>query len=438
MRGSRTRARDGRLDDGATGERGRSEVGLDTTSILTMPPAIGARPRLRILPRATLDELDELPAPTDPTASNEDQQPLREGTVLAGTRLRIDGFLGKGATSVVYRGHDLDLRRPLAIKILHESDDDALRERFVAEARFAACLRSEYIARATAVGELADGRLYYTMRLARGATVATQLRKGPLTARRVLAIVRMACKALAAAHAEGIVHRDIKPANMVLERHRGRQRLVLLDFGIAGRTGRPCDGLWGTPRYMPPEQIRGERVDARADIYALGCCAFEMLSGKPLFNGNSAHDVLIRHLDPSPLVLDGPTDIPAALHEVIEQCVAIDPDARPSSAAELEARLCEAQIEAGLSSPVDRLETPDVAPARRDEIVAGLLRLRRGAGPQTGAGWWILMAVLFGILLLLAHLAVVDVQRSPRAEVTAPPSVGALSDDPFGAIESTT
>ena len=391
-------------------------VGLDTTSILTMPPIGGPRPHasaLRSPSRRTILDPDDIEAAsrrqdaTDPN-SPDDLAALAPGTVLEGTRIRILGVLGKGATSVVYRAADLDLQRPLAVKMLRRIPDEATRERFVREARFAARLRSEYVAAATGVGTLSDGRLYYTMRLARGSTIASMLREGPLPPAQVVSALRMACKALAEAHAQGIVHRDIKPANMVLGDHDGRERLLLLDFGIAGPTGRPCDGLWGTPRYMPPEQIRGDRLDARTDIYSLGCCAFEMLTGEPLFDGRSTQDVLLRHLDPRPLAPESATAIPRPLLEVIAQCTSLNPDARPSSAAELEARLCEAQLEAGLTTGADMLEPPQVEPKRRDEIVAGLLALRRRAR-RAALGWPVLVAMMSAILLSLAHLAAAEV-----------------------------
>ncbi len=341
-------------------------------------------------PRATIDD----PSSTRIAASLPSDEPsstraprLYPGATISGTRLRVDGWLGEGASAVVYRGEDVDLQRKLAIKVLRHVPDAEARERFLEEARTTARLHSPFIAEVAEFGTLADGRLYYAMRLAEGRNLAHALRDGPLPLTRVFAILRMACKAMAEAHDADIVHRDLKPANMVLERTHGKDRLIVLDFGIASRVGVQSPRLCGTPHYMAPEQIRGEMLDGRADIYALGCCAYEMLWGRPLVEGASTDDVLAGHLEPGPIDFPEPPDgpkIPPAMRAVIERCVALDRDDRYASAAELEAALCEAQISAGVRCSTDYLEPPEVDPRRREAIVTALVRRRRRGWLQRG------------------------------------------------------
>jgi tetratricopeptide (TPR) repeat protein/tRNA A-37 threonylcarbamoyl transferase component Bud32 len=342
---------------------------------------------------------------------------LKPGSIIPSTRLRVLGWLGEGATAIVYRGEHVDLERKLAIKVLRRPpQSDAQSETFLAEARLTASLSSPFIAEVVDFGTLPDGRLYYAMSLAHGRTVASMLEDGPMSPARVITALRMACKALSVAHEAGVVHRDIKPANMMIERSLGRERLVLLDFGIATVAGQTAQLLCGTPSYMAPEQIRSEVIDGRADIYALGCCAYEMLWGTELVVGRTWAEVLDNHLVERAFTPPDEPFVPRAIRAVVERCVQIDPDDRYASAAELEAALCEAQLATSMVAGSDDLEPPQVEPARRDKIAAAMLaRRRRRSMPR-----WILACSLvagLGLGLVGWQRAQADETRTDRTRI---------------------
>jgi tetratricopeptide (TPR) repeat protein/tRNA A-37 threonylcarbamoyl transferase component Bud32 len=302
---------------------------------------------------------------------------LRQGQPIPGTRLRVDGWLGEGASSVVYRGRHVDLERPLAIKVLRVANPTpAVREQFLTEARTTSAIASEHVVDVVDFGALPDGRLYYAMALVPGRPLADVLDRGPIGVARAVALLRMACKGLAAAHEVGVVHRDVKPANLMLLRRRGRERLVLVDFGIATASGSSADTVCGTPHYMAPEQIEGSIVDARTDIYALGCCAYEMLTGNSWVSGENVHEVLDAHLTCRGGPATFPAHVPPELRRVVLRCLERDPDARYPDAVELEAALCEVQIAAQLPA-TDHLEPPSVEEDRRRELSDGLRQPQR-------------------------------------------------------------
>jgi predicted Ser/Thr protein kinase len=303
---------------------------------------------------------------------------LQRGQLLPGTRLRIEAFVGEGTTAMVYRGHHVDLGRPLAIKVLKDLDpDDTVRERFLAEARLTSELDSEHVVDVLDFGRLEDGRLYYAMAYLEGQPLDEVLEDGPLPLARAVPLLRMACKGLQDAHDKGIVHRDIKPENMIVVRRRNREHLVLVDFGIATASGSSEGRVCGTPYTMAPEQIEARAVDARTDVYALGCCAFQMLTGRPFAAGTTLTATLAKHLSDIREQIDPEHGVPRSISRVIHRCLALDPADRYESARELEAALCEAQIEAGLVGAGKDLPPPDVEEARRDRICAALVRGRR-------------------------------------------------------------
>ncbi|HLT35866.1 MAG TPA: protein kinase, partial [Enhygromyxa sp.] len=205
-----------------------------------------------------------------------------------------------------------------------------------------------------------------------------ELRAGPMTLERALPILRQCCKALAAIHERGMAHRDVKPQNVLIQREDGRADAVrVVDFGIAAKfCSQPR--IAGTAMYMAPEQIRGVSFDGRLDIYALGCVAYELLTGNPPFEGTSAADVVQRHLNDSVVPPSSRLPmLPPILDEILQTCLAKEPSERYASMHELEAALCEAQIAVGFTTPWDDLPLPAI-----DEPERASLRERMPQPPR--------------------------------------------------------
>ncbi|HET6582088.1 MAG TPA: serine/threonine-protein kinase, partial [Nannocystaceae bacterium] len=306
--------------------------------------------------------------------------PLAPGAAITGTRYRLVRWLGDGGMGVVYEAEHVDLGRRVALKILRSEAcrRPELVDMFRAEARTVAQIRSDYIVEVYDFAEVADGRALFTMELLDGRTLRSLVNEGPIDPGRTIAIARQVCKGLAAAHDAGVVHRDIKPENVFLTRRLGRDDAVrVLDFGISAILADArlaASRAAGTPWYLAPERVAGLAHDGRADIYALGCTMFEMLSGRRPFNGDE-HEVLVEHIErEAPRLTDVAPDraIPAALAAVVSRCLAKQPEERYATAGELEAALCEAQIESGLQTPWDDLAIPDCEPARREKLLLGM------------------------------------------------------------------
>jgi hypothetical protein len=215
----------------------------------------------------------------------------RHGQVLAG-RYELGPLLGAGGMASVYRANDRVLERMVAVKVLGApyDQDSALVERFRHEARSAACLSHPNIVAAFDSGS--EGGVHYlVMEYVQGETLADTLRRqGVLEPRRAAEVGRWVCEALAAAHARGLVHRDIKPANVLVSQ---AGVVKVADFGIASAAATPTHTLTGggmpvgTAAYLSPEQAQGGPVDARSDLYALGCVLYELLTGVPPFVADS-------------------------------------------------------------------------------------------------------------------------------------------------------
>ncbi|TMQ06095.1 MAG: serine/threonine protein kinase, partial [Deltaproteobacteria bacterium] len=235
---------------------------------------------------------------TSPRVAADEAAGLVSGQQLG--HFRIERALGAGGMGEVYLGTDLALDRPVAIKVLPAAvaRDPVRRDRMVREARAQARVNHPNIGHIYFIGE-ESGRLYFAMEYVAGRTVADRLTDGPLAAEDALAIIRSAALGLREAHKSGITHRDIKPSNLMID---GHGMVKVLDFGLAaGTPGVLGDGpvaqtsLAGTPLYMAPEQARGEPVDFRADIYALGATLFHLVSGKPPFEADTLDGLLSKH-----------------------------------------------------------------------------------------------------------------------------------------------
>jgi hypothetical protein len=330
---------------------------------------------------------------------------LLPGMQLPGSRLRILARINDGGCGVVYRGEHVDLQRPVAIKVQRvERLSPGAREMFLDEARATTRIESPHVVSVVDFGELADGRVWYAMELLGGRSLdeliveAHRDASGRMDVARAIALLRMACKGLAAAHAAGVVHRDVKPQNLVVVERGGREHLVLVDFGISVEIGTTPRAICGTPQYMAREQIAGGMLDARTDVYGLACCAYELLTGRSVVDGCTIPEALAQHEEGLRPTFTGAPAVPMGLQLLVRRCLAADPSERVASMVELEAALCEAQIAAGVANSRDDLELPAVAGPRRSAIVAGFARLD-GTPLRAGRGRWMITAgVAAGVL----------------------------------------
>jgi TolB-like protein/lipoprotein NlpI len=250
---------------------------------------------------------------------------------LVGGRYKILGRAGEGGMGVVYKAEDSKLRRTVALKFLPAAaalDPDA-KKRFLREAQAAAALDHPNICPLYEIDEAGDG-MFLTMAFVEGRSLKDRIAEGRLPLVEALAVAAQVGEGLKAAHGRGVVHRDIKPANIMLGRE-GQARVT--DFGLASLEGgvevtRPQTSL-GTPAYMSPEQFRGERTDARADVWSFGCTLFEMTTGRRPFEGERIAEIRERVLNdapPDPASLRA--DIPRGLADLILRCLRKRPEDR--------------------------------------------------------------------------------------------------------------
>ena len=217
---------------------------------------------------------------------------------------RIEAVLGRGGMSVVYLAEDLRLKRRVALKLLTPAlaADERFRDRFLRESELAASLDHANVIPIYEAGE-ADGSLFIAMRYVEGSDLKALLRDGPLSQERAVLLAGQVAAALDAAHERGLVHGDVKPSNVLID---GRGHAYLADFGLTKRVTdeRPAAGgeaqLMGTIDYVSPEQIRGEDVDGRADVYSLGCLLYECLTGRQPFKRGNDAAILYAHLEDEP------------------------------------------------------------------------------------------------------------------------------------------
>ncbi len=282
-------------------------------------------------PTARFDSTDQSPLPS-PAANAHQTAPI-----LGGGRYRMEQELGRGGMGVVYQAEDTVLHRSVAYKVLPPHLFGALGhpEQLLVEARAAARLSHPNIVQVYDAGRDENG-FFVVMELVRGKPLDRMLQDRPLTLKGVVVIGQQISAALAHAHDRRLVHRDLKPSNLLWSE--GDRRVKLTDFGLArvleDSRSHVHTQAAGTPSYMSPEQIRGEPVDPRSDIYAFGCVLFELLCRRPLFAGGarSIHQHLNQHPD-DPRSLR--KDCPPALADLILRCLAKTPEERPQSAAEV-------------------------------------------------------------------------------------------------------
>jgi WD40 repeat protein len=325
------------------------------------------------------------------------------GDVLNG-RYRLDARLASGGFAAVYRATDLNLGRPIAVKILHAhlaDIDPSFPARFAEEARVAAGFEHPNVLAVHDRGWHGDVG-FLVMPLVAGGTLHDLVRNGPMPPDQALHYLRQAAAALDHVHARGHVHRDVKPQNMLLDDT--RQHLFLADFGIARAlegTVAQASLIAGTPAYMAPEQSVG-RVTRAADIYALGCIAFELLTGTPPYQGTTPEAMLHGHhnLPIPPLAERGGANL-APLQPVIAQALAKDPAARFGSAGAFVAALA-AAVASGRSRP----------------------------GPRR----WLLGVAAAGLLVLTLAVGAIIVWPDAGARATAAPTATAVAAAPAATL----
>jgi DNA-binding NtrC family response regulator/tRNA A-37 threonylcarbamoyl transferase component Bud32 len=285
-----------------------------------------------------------------------DAAQLDEGVPLGLYRLMEK--LGEGGMGEVWRARHLLLARPCAVKVIRpdrlgESSREKTVERFRLEAKAIARLSSQNTVRLFDFGVTETGSLYFVMELLEGLDLASLVQRfGPLPAERAVAVLRQACRSLGEAHAAGLLHRDIKPHNLYLCRLGLDVDVVkVLDFGLVkslreGNADLTTDGiLTGTPAYMPPERVQGVDADERSDIYALGCVAYWMLTGRTVFAGEPMA-MMLHHVRtaPQPPSKSAPGPVPERLDQIVLACLEKAPEQRPPSAIDLWHQLGEVTV----------------------------------------------------------------------------------------------
>ncbi|MDW8300403.1 MAG: protein kinase, partial [Anaerolineae bacterium] len=364
---------------------------------------------------------------------------------LTGRRLgkfEILSPLGKGGMATVYRARQIDLEREVAVKVMKASlaDSEDFLARFRREANLIALLDHPHIVTIYEYGQEGD-IVYIAMRLLPGGSLAERLRQhGALSTSETRRIVNQIASALTLAHSRGVIHRDLKPQNVLFD---SSGNAVLTDFGIAkvdnSSTLVTGTGIaMGTPSYMAPEQWRGEPVDLRVDIYALGLMIFEMLSGRLPFIGDTPASLMFKHLtEPPPRITQLRHDIPPQVEAVIFRALAKNRDDRYGSAQELaedldaafsgkalSSRTPAAPAETDLTAPALPIITPLGAPSPLEATVTAPVAptsKKRGTAPLLLIGGVVIIA-LFGALLAFLSNNAVPVQ--PGAATTV--SQGAL------------
>jgi serine/threonine-protein kinase len=278
----------------------------------------------------------------------------------------LGGLIAKGGMGEVWEATHRFLARPAAVKLIKPEvlsavtkvQADVLLQRFRREAKAAANLRSPHTIQLYDFGVSADGTFYYVMELLNGMDLQTLVEEyGPLPPARAIHILQQACESLAEAHDRGLIHRDIKPANIQLCCIGHYFDYVkVLDFGLVKRAGIDSavdvgltapNMVTGTPAYLSPESAQGEPVDQRTDIYALGCVAYWMLTGRQVFEGQNVVQIIARHIHtaPEPPSLFSLFRIPPELDEIVLACLAKRPEDRPATARDLADRLEQCEVD---------------------------------------------------------------------------------------------
>ncbi len=262
-------------------------------------------------------------------ADNTPPPTLDRGTLLSNGRYEILNLLGQGAMGAVYKAKDNELDRWVAIKVIQPMlvNSPAILRRFKQELILARQISHKNVVRIFDIGET-DGMKFITMEYIDGGDLKSLIiEQGKIPPQEAMDILRQICNALQAAHAEGVVHRDLKPQNIMMDQH---GRVVVMDFGIAHSQETPSmtmtGALMGTPEYMSPEQAKGEKTDARADIFAVGIILYEMLTGRLPFKAATVIETMYKRTQERaipPVDLD--SSVPIQANKIVMKCLEKDP-----------------------------------------------------------------------------------------------------------------
>lgn len=274
---------------------------------------------------------------------------VRQGD-LVDDKYLVEGLIGEGGMAIVVAARHMQLDRRVALKILKPAAvaSSEVVVRFLREARSAARLSTEHVARVLDVGTLSSGLPYLVMEYLRGADLGMVLRqRGSVSPGEAVDLLMQACEAIAEAHAYGIVHRDLKPDNLFLTRRADGTPIVkVLDFGVAKAQtrdgGAPQPGVtqpsvtFGSPAYMSPEQVRSARdVDVRTDIWSLGVILYELVSGRQPFGADTSAETCAMVLrDKAPPLVDHVSNLPPGFAALVHRCLEKDPNKRYQTIAE--------------------------------------------------------------------------------------------------------
>jgi serine/threonine protein kinase len=361
---------------------------------------------------------------------------LRPGAEFAG--YVIEGELGRGGMGVVYLAEQRFPKRKVALKVLAPelARDERFRDRFVRESNLAASLDHPNIVPIHAAGE-EDGVLYLAMRYVEGTDLKQAVAQGgPLSLQRTAAIVAQVASALDAAHRRGMVHRDVKASNVLLVAgdETGTEHAYLSDFGLTKRmtsdSGLTGTGQFvGTLDYAAPEQFEGKPLDARTDVYSLGCVAYECLVGEVPFHRETEAAVVYAHLqEPPPKVTATRPDLPAAVDEVVARAMAKSPADRYETAGALARDLARVADGSSPHPPAPASASADMGPATRGRRVGALL-----AGAVGSA---VVVAIVLAVALGSRHRT--QAGNPPSGASTNAPSSVTASPSSFPSVTEQT
>jgi eukaryotic-like serine/threonine-protein kinase len=366
---------------------------------------------------------------------------IEAGTMIGG-KYRVEGVIGEGGMGVVLSAFHLELERRVAIKVIRPDlpAEDSVAKRMLLEARHAASITNEHIARVLDLGRLDSGAPYIVMEYLEGRSLYELVQaRGPLAPLEAVDYLMEACEAVAEAHSRGIVHRDLKPENLFLAmRADGTPTIKVLDFGVSKSVSggameltNPSTAV-GSPHYMAPEQMRAkDDVDGRADVYALGAILFELLTGRPPFEADDIPTLCTLVLNtPPPSTLSLRAAVPTELDQVIQRCLEKNPGDRYRTVADLcrvlrpfGSELARTSLERvtrvlGDEPPPRSMRAP---PPVHDLRLAATLELETLpepalAAPATdGTRRWLLVSIAAVVLSALGLVAALGLREPPKA-----------------------
>ena len=353
--------------------------------------------------------------------------------------------LGQGGFGAVYAAYDESLEREVALKILnaeHKTSDDVIR-RFLQEARLAARIAHPGIVtvfecvHVSGTNTELDGMAYIAMELLEGESLADRLRRcGPMSVPTAVEVARQIASALEAAHANKIIHRDLKPDNIFLVRDSAAlhgERVKVLDFGIAKLHRASSDvhtqtnEIFGTPRYMSPEQCRSStQIDQRSDIYTLGCILFELLTGRPPFIGPTG-ELFAQHLMiPAPSVQSIARETPLHVAKLVTRMLEKDGNARPQTMAEVQRALGGSEIAPTVVGVVDKRALRRVPEGETDSTLRSAASMPMRRAPQSTP---IVAYLIAGGIALLLAATIVFWLRPDRSAPEPEPVAAAVTPE---------